>query len=116
MVVGQTRPPPEQSPAGISGMECKSSQRLHMGHTRHRKGVELGNPEVGGGRTLIEDECGDGDDGASRRRLNSLLALAAVDWEYDDHNIIFRGAYQYGYVGNSNPTTYEDVLYGSPPT
>lgn len=34
--------------------------------------------------------------------------------EYDARNMIFRGAYQYGYVGNSNLSASDDSRYGKP--
>lgn len=53
--------------------------------------------EVGGGRTW--QNFGDEEDAPSRE-LKSTLTAAALDWEYDDNNVIFRGAYQFGYVSN----------------
>lgn len=50
--------------------------------------------EFGGGVTSVET----GDD-KPERRMNTSLALAGFDWAYDDHDILFRGAYQYGYMG-----------------
>ncbi len=50
--------------------------------------------EFGGGVTSITT----GDE-APERRMNTSLALGSIDWVYDGHNILFRGAYQYGYMG-----------------
>lgn len=40
------------------------------------------------------------DEDAPSRELKSTLTAAALDWEYDDNNVIFRGAYQFGYLSN----------------
>lgn len=50
--------------------------------------------EFGGGDTSITTW-----DEAPERRMNTSLALGSVDWVYDNHNVLFRGAYQYGYMG-----------------
>ncbi len=53
--------------------------------------------EVGGGTTWITD-----DSDATDKETDSTLIVAALDWDYCNNNLIFRGACQYGYVNNNS--------------
>lgn len=77
----------------------RTINRLYAGAFRVNNssipGLTLGvSGEFGGGVTAIES----GEE-ASERRMNTSVALADFDWAYDDHNMLFRGAFQYGYMG-----------------
>lgn len=50
--------------------------------------------QFGGGYTMVDREEEDA------LKINNGLSLAAFGFSYDDHNLIARGSYQYGYLSN----------------
>lgn len=61
------------------------------------KGLLLGlSGEMGSGHTRFE---GDNDESLY---IRSLISLASLSWDYEYDNFIFRGAWQYAYVSNSD--------------
>lgn len=83
------------------GAYQRTINRLYAGAFRLNnnsvEGLTIGvSGEFGGGTTNMEYEGVEGD--SYTRRMSTGLALAGMDWLYDNHNMVFRGAYQYGYM------------------